>query len=425
MEKNCNILYFIFTNYFCLMLFPSSFHTKKGFSMTNFYSSLRPWHLKLLKSIALNGPSSRVQLARENGLSKMTVSNYVSDLIRLKWLEEDEMPVLSSRSKGRRPTLLKLSPRSPRICGILIMRGFCQAITTDLSGNISDMINHPFSPLPDSKTLITIVSSLIRQLTKSHTQDFIGCGIACVGPLNTTTGTILSPPNFGGIKNLNIVEQISDLTGLHTILINDASAGALAEKLYGIGKTYSDFASLHFTDGIGMGFVINDKFFDGFSGQCGEIGHVSIKFDGPLCDCGNHGCLELYANEAVMNQKIHSLKPYYPASPLFSSTENHLNDIITAASRKDAVALAALDEFLTYISYGLISTINLLDFSAIITDYYCDCESTLVEDILLSKIRPHLINSGKPLHIIRSGFAGTASLIGSCGIIVKDFFDGI
>lgn len=79
--------------------------------MTNFYSSLRPWHLKLLKSIALNGPSSRVQLARENGLSKMTVSNYVSDLIRLKWLEEDEMPVLSSRSKGRRPIKLTTSTK--------------------------------------------------------------------------------------------------------------------------------------------------------------------------------------------------------------------------------------------------------------------------------------------------------------------------
>lgn len=383
---------------------------------------LLPLHMKLLESVALEGPLSRSRLAVLNNLSKMTVSNYVSDLIHQNWLEEVELPDVSPYSRGRRPTLLKLSSHSPRICGVLIMRSFCQVISADLSGHITNTLKYTFPNTLTAETLIRIVSKLIEKLSQSQPVPFIGCGISCIGPLNSNTGIILSPPNFWGIKHLNITEQISNLTGLHTVLINNISAGALAEKLYGCGKTYSDFAFLHFLEGIGMGFIINHELFDGFSGQSGELGHMSINFGGPLCDCGNHGCLELYANETAMNQKILSLKPYYPSSPLFSSNINHLNDIIEAANRNDAIALIVLDEFLTYISYGLINTINLLDFSNIIVGYHSTCKSNLVERVLHSKIQSHLINSEKTLHIMHARFENDSPLVGACAVIAKEFF---
>lgn len=383
---------------------------------------LHTQHIQILKLVAMEGAISRTELSGKSSMSKMTISNYVSDLLRLELLEEAEMPVISQHMKGRRPTVLKISSKSPVICGILIKRKICQAIIADLSGHILDMRTCSFPAAMSAEELVRIVANLIRSVTGEQDRSVIGCGIASVGPVNTTTGTILTPPDFYDIRNLNIVEQVSKLTGLHTVLINDATAGALAEKLYGIGKDYEEFAYLHIMNGIGMGFVINGEIFNGFSGQSGEIGHVSINFNGPVCSCGNRGCLEMYANEAYMNQRILELSPYYPSSPLSASLSNRLSAVIEAAARGDAVALNVLDEFLNYLSQALISMLNLLDFSLIITGYQCEYKTNLVERILRAKINPHLVTSGKPLRILRSGFGGDAPLIGACAVIADEVF---
>lgn len=383
---------------------------------------LRLQHIQILKSVAMGKSLSRIELSKQSGLSKMTISNYVSDLLRLNLLEETEMPAISQRQKGRRPTRLRLSTKSPLICGILIKRKVCQAITSDLAGNIANMLTYRFPQTMSSDGLINIIVKLIEKLTAAETRPVIGCGIASVGPLNATTGTILTPPDFYGIRNLNIAEQISQLTGLHTVLINDASAGALAENLYGLGCSYNNFAYLHIMNGIGMGFVIDNDIFNGFSGQSGEIGHISINYNGPICACGNRGCLEMYANERHMKNKIQELAPYYPSSPLLASENNELGAVIESASQGDAIALNVLDEYLSYLSHALVSMINLMDFSTIITGYNCDYKTGLVEQILQAKITPHLVTSGKSIHISRSKFGGDAPLLGSCGVIADMVF---
>lgn len=390
----------------------------------NSENTFNSYQMQILKLIATHSSISRVELSRLTGLSKMTISNYVSGFIKDRLVEETEISDAFQR-RGRRATGLKISSHSPLICGVLIKRGFLQAIMADLSGKIWDS---RYLKLPEKLTgseLMDMILQMIRSLTNTSPRRAIACGVACIGPLNSHTGTLLSPSNFYDIKNLKLTQEVEAHTGLKTVLINDAIAGALSEHLYGHGKNLDNFAYLHIMNGIGMGFVINGKVYNHISGQNGEIGHVSINYSGPQCPCGNRGCLETYANKKAMLHKIRMLSPYYPQSPLVGKGEAEFGEFVEAAAKEDPIALNVLDEFLEYVAIALVSTINLLDFSTLIIGYDCNYPTQIVEKILTNKLTYRLISlQHDKLTIIRSQFGGDAPLIGSCGVIASEIFSG-
>ena len=203
----------------------------------------------------------------------------------------------------------------------------------------------------------------------------------------------MNPPYFYGIENFPITSIIHKITGLPTFLVNDANAGALAEKLYGIGKDIPNFTYLHIMNGIGSGLVLKDSLYEGDTGQSGEIGHTSINFAGPQCACGNKGCLDLYANVDNMRQKVFELSPFYPASPLASVSHPTWYDIVDCANRKDALAIIVIEEFCSYVSYALINTLNLLNIATLIVGYDSSLNGFIIEDDYDSEFR----YKGKPI----------------------------
>ena len=268
----------------------------------------------VLKHIATQGGVSRVDLARITGLSKMTTGNIVNELLAADLvIETDSLPSITTY--GRKPILLALSPNSPCICGILIKRGLCQIILSDLGGKIFYQLDYPYKVLISPDNLLDILKNLLKRSREATHRRIMAVGIACVGPLDSTRGTILKPPYFYGIENLPIVSIIQEISGIPTFLVNDATAGAFSEKLFGLGADIPNFAYLHIMNGVGAGFILNHTLYDGDSGQSGEIGHTSINFNGPICACGNRGCLDLYANIDNMRTRIQELSPFYPGSP--------------------------------------------------------------------------------------------------------------
>ena len=233
--------------------------------------------------------------------------------------------------------------------------------------------------------------------------------------------------NFWGIQNLPLPEIIRERTGLPAYIIHDSSAGALAEKIYG-SHTYSDnLLYLHIMNGVGAGYIFQGNIYDGDFGQSGELGHTSINFAGPSCNCGNRGCLELYANIENMNRHIQELRMIYKGPTLLSGERDFYSwsDIITAASAMDFLAMAALDEFCGYLAYAVRNAIHLLDISHIIVGYDSPVETTVVEDTLTTKLNsgPHS-NTGHIIEIVKSSFGGQAPLIGSIAVVTDKIFNG-
>jgi len=220
-----------------------------------------------------------------------------------------------------------------------------------------------------------------------------------------------------------IASIIAQISGLPAILVNDANAGALAEKLFGLGRKLSNFVYLHIMNGIGAGLVLGDKLYNGNVGQSGEIGHTSINFSGPKCVCGNKGCLDLYANVEGLRARISEHSVLYPQSPLAGLAVPKWRDIVDAANRRDPLAMLALDEFCSYITFSLVNAINLLDLSNIIVGYDSESPGTIIESILQQKISKAILSSNyRKITVSHSAFGGDAPLIGAIAEIVDRIF---
>ncbi len=109
-----------------------------------------------------------------------------------------------------------------------------------------------------------------------------GIGISCGGPLDSRTGTILSPPNLPGWDEIHITEYFREKTGLPAFLCNDANACALAEWKLGAGRGSSSMVFLTFGTGLGAGLILNNRLYCGASDMAGEVGHIRLSDYGPV-----------------------------------------------------------------------------------------------------------------------------------------------
>jgi glucokinase len=144
------------------------------------------------------------------------------------------------------------------------------------------------------------IANLIDELIDASSlsrENFGGIGIGVPGVLDLEHGLVLFLPNLPGTwPRVPLAEFIQHKTGLPVRLLNDARAITLGEWKFGAGRGVDTLACFAVGTGIGGGLVINGALHLGIGGTAGELGHQTIDFNGPLCGCGNRGCLEAYAS---------------------------------------------------------------------------------------------------------------------------------
>ncbi len=137
-------------------------------------------------------------------------------------------------------------------------------------------------------------------------QQIQGIGISCGGPLDSKTGTILSPPNLPGWDDIHITDYINERTGFPTWLCNDANACALAEWRLGAGKGSSSMVFMTFGTGLGAGIILNSRLYSGACDMAGEIGHIRLSDYGPT-GYGKTGSFEGFCSGGGIAQLAKSM----------------------------------------------------------------------------------------------------------------------
>lgn len=380
----------------------------------------------VLKLISTNPLISRNDIAKTTDLSKMTMSNIISELVSLGVVKETKLVnAQNSGMAGRKPAMLDIAETAPCVCGVFVGRKFCTVTIADFKARILHKQTTAYPPTLTGDELIQILFASYDVLKAECKRPIIGVGISAIGPLNAANGIILKPPNFFGIENLPIVQLISKHTGCPAMLMNDSSAGALAEKLYGYGGAESNFILMLISQGIGAGMVVDDQLFDGSIGLGGEIGHTSINFSGPRCSCGNCGCLETYANVENVVAKAAELLALNKNSVLSGCKELNWLAIVNAADDGDGLAVSVLDSFCDYISYALVNYLNLLDSHTVFLGYDCEREEGIIEKLLERKVNNRLLASEfRCVHVHKSKFCADSPMIGSIAIVTSQIFAG-
>jgi glucokinase len=137
-----------------------------------------------------------------------------------------------------------------------------------------------------------------------------GIGVGTPGPLELPAGRLHNPPNLPGWNGFDLRCELEKKLHQPVIVESDANLAALAECVLGRGRTMQrdSLCMLTLGTGVGNGIILGGRIFSGAAGMAGEAGHATIYPDGPLCPCGNHGCLEMYASATAVvrtaNQRI-------------------------------------------------------------------------------------------------------------------------
>jgi len=221
------------------------------------------------------------------------------------------------------------------------------------------------------KKVIDNIISGIRELTAKSKYNIDGIGIGCPGVVTPGKGIVENPPNLPGWEKVNIGKVIRKEFKKNVFVDNDANAAAIGELTFGSGKNYKSFIMITLGTGVGGGIVINKKIYHGDFGAAGEIGHISIDFNGPKCNCGSYGCIEAYAGNLYLRERVRTELRKHPESKMWKLINNDLSkvsprNVQLAAETGDAFAKSVIDELGVHLGSAFASLCNVLDISVFV-----------------------------------------------------------
>ena len=218
----------------------------------------------------------------------------------------------------------------------------------------------------NSETQVTTLRSIEASI-EDFMQEWDGLiplamGVGLVGQTDPKAGIWLEAMNLPIRSPVPLAEQLSDLYKVPVALDNDVHAAAMAELRWGIGKESTDFIYLNAGTGIAAGLVFNGQLLRGTENYAGELGHMVIQPDGPLCPCGRHGCLEPIASGGGMLAHVQERLIDFPNSILHTQPEPlTTHHIFTAADAGDPLAIKISNDAVKALSIALINLVNLLN----------------------------------------------------------------
>jgi predicted NBD/HSP70 family sugar kinase len=257
---------------------------------------------RVLAHVVRAGAPTQAEIARQTGLSAATVSNIVRSLAA-----DGLLDVAATVSSGRRAQAVRLSRRAGLAGGIDFGRTHVRVAIAGLSHEVIAEREVPVPrgyPATDGvRTASQVFDELLDEIGAERSA-VVGLGVGIPGPIDSRTGQVGS----GSILPEWIGEPVQELVESHfsmpVLIENDANLGALAESTWGAGRGGDDLVYLKVSTGIGAGLVLGGRLFRGGSGTAGEIGHTTVDTAGPVCRCGNRGCLELEASVPVILERL-------------------------------------------------------------------------------------------------------------------------
>jgi glucokinase len=212
----------------------------------------------------------------------------------------------------------------------------------------------------------SIISGLLRDNHLKASQ-LAGIVIACAGGIDTGRGVVVTPsPNMTGWSDVPLADIVRKKLGVDTFILNDASAAAMGEHRYGAGQGVKNLVLFTLGTGIGGGIIIDDKLYLGAVGGAGEFGHMTVAADGPVCGCGNTGCLEMFASgRAVARDAVARLRRA-EKTILLDMVKGDIDSVTSeqvgaAARRGDPLAVDVLSRAAYYLGIGMVNAVNIFN----------------------------------------------------------------
>jgi predicted NBD/HSP70 family sugar kinase len=310
---------------------------------------------------------TRAELADRLGLPRATVAGVVAELVRAGRIVG--LPDSGRRARPGRPTTLLVPAGPSRLVGALIVTSVgVRAAVADYGAAVLASVSAPVDARGAPASVVPLGAELLRAALAEMGRDLTALDCVAVGvpaPFETGVGAPTfrlsrgrSSPEFDPWLSTDPADQVRDLLGCPVLVENDANLGAVGESAFGAGRAYRHAIYLKISAlGFGAGLILDNRLYRGASGFAGEVAHLHVDDDGPLCVCGGRGCL----GSALGRSLVALVQPAY-AEPL------EFADVLTLAERGDPGPRRILYDAGQVLGRSLAAFCTLLNPEAIVLD---------------------------------------------------------
>lgn len=295
---------------------------------------------ELLRLLRDDGPVSRAQLGEAVRLSRSKLAVELDRLVEMGLVES--LGPAASRG-GRRSSIMGLAS-GLRFLGIDIGATSVDVAVTDARMTVLDQASEPIDVRHGPDAVLAVVLDLVGKLRSSgNAVDLHGAGVGVPGPVSFREGVPVAPPIMPGWNQFPVRSVLSQHLGCPVLVDNDVNIMALGEMHAGLARSVDDLLFVKIGTGVGCGIVVEGRVYRGTNGSAGDIGHIRIDDEGPVCSCGNVGCLEAHfsgaalardATEAARGGRSDAL-----SERLAAAGELTAADVAAAAAAGDQVAV--------------------------------------------------------------------------------------
>lgn len=388
---------------------------------TEMIHAKKPNHVLLLNEIRKHSSITKADLVEKFDLTSAAIGKIVSELMSNNIVQEIGYGMSQG---GRPPVLYAMHWESVLVIAIDIGVKAVSVAVVDLKGKTKEKISAPIKNNP----VLQLVYDLVDILLDKVKLDVVGIGVSAPGPINPISGTILTPPNLSGAKNLKITRLLESRYELPTILEVDANASALAEQWFANAKANVDTLFVYNDQGLGGSVIIDSRVYKGMGNSAGEIGHMTIDVDGPRCSCGNFGCLETLGSGIAIEGYIKAgirRGATTPLEALYSADDEiDLYEVAKHAYQGDSLAKQAFEEAGRYLGIGVANAINLFApdqvvFGGHVSGLYPEMIQIAEKVAKKQSFSP----MAKNIPFARAEFKEDSNLIGAAAVIQQKIFD--
>lgn len=321
---------------------------------------------QILNEILSSRETTRGTLAHTLHMSQSSVTKYSKELIELGLIRETGY---EHSNGGRRSALLELDPEIGVNISVVFNLSFIEGALINPAGTvIKRLVVKVWKDIP-AETLLGKLLDLITELAASAEKSgrrIFGIGLGIGDHLDMEKGISHDYHLSRDWHDIPLKSIIETTFNLPFFLINDLDAGALGEKYYGYGKNSDNFACVWVDETIGMGLFLNGGIYVGKDGYVGEIGHTRALEQGPLCLCGNRGCLETVTSESYILEKCREGLTAGVNSETIRLCQGELSELtishmITASNNGDRFCRNLFEDTAEYLGKSLSDVANILN----------------------------------------------------------------
>nr|WP_277818523.1 ROK family transcriptional regulator [Cellulosimicrobium arenosum] len=359
---------------------------------------------RIVSAVQQRGSLTQIELAGVTGLSPATVSNIVKELSTAGVLHTSP----STRS-GRRALLVTLARNLGLVAGVHFGTRSLRVALADASMRVVADQRMPLAPDHRADTGLQRAALLVSELVASvdaGPEELLAVGVGVPAPVDVRTGRIATVGMLRGWDGVVVPEILEAELGAPVTVDNDANLGALAETRFGAAVGHEAVAYLRVSHGVGGGLVLGGRLVHGRAGVAGEIGHVTIDENGPICRCGNRGCLEMFVGANVL-------------LGMLSESRGHLTlrDVIARAREGDPGCRRVLFDAGQHLGVAAANLCNLVDPEIVVVGGQLAEAGETLFDPLRTVLQQRTVPSiAGPVQVVASELGSAAEVRGALAV---------